>query len=258
MIDRASYPVVNGANERIFAAFSRRREPYVARGRVHVPTDVILPTHDLAVVVVEGGAADDRYTLGDGGHLFNVLDMQGYTLTQGLINAVTRVARQAGAFVQGYEIVFGPVTLDAATALIAHMAELEREAMIAAFKMLGKMERRALKDRITELLSGIAAAGTVSPAYKMQGSTTATHKFDFALALPGRDRVLLDVPVPDPHSIAATMLRQADIAQLRMPQIRQLITFDPQDNWPSSSLAQLQLAGVPLVDVSVLRETILH
>jgi len=243
---------------RVLSALATRRKPYIARGKVHVPTDVILPSHDLAIVVVEGGAKDDRYTLSDGGHLFTTLDLQGYRLTPAVIKAAKRAAAHRGASIQNYEIIFGPVPLEAVPALISHVAELEREAMLATFKILAKQERRALKDRISGLLEQIAEAGTVSSSYKMQGSTTAMHRFDFALALPGRKKVLLDVPVPDPQSIAATILRQADIARLSSSHLAQFITFDPQDNWPAPSLAQLQLAGVPLIAVSSLRETILQ
>ncbi|MBN3867480.1 hypothetical protein [Gluconobacter kondonii] len=231
---------------------TNRHEPYMDGLTIRVPTDVILPTHEIAVVSIDGGAHDERYTLGDGGQIFRSLDIQNYHISLTVRRAVERVARSRGMQVIGNELMTNPVSADQVIPYIPHVAEVMREAMISALSKVARNERLMLRHRIGAILNRISGEANVTPDFRMQGSTTDRYKFDFSVMTAKHKRLLLDAPIPDPSSIAATILRQSDVRLLHLQDVKQVIAYDPSDHWPSSNLAQLQLANVPLVNVDQL------
>lgn len=244
-------------NSELIFLLTQRNTPYQNGEQICVPTDITLPNYDVAIVIVAGGAKGERFTLSDGGAVLRSLDLQNYVITKNLKNSLERYLKPKELHLIGNEIMTPPISLECVAHLIPYFASMMREGMSYLFSKVQKMDRLHLKYRMGEILNKIVENANITPGYKIQGFTTDTYKFDFSISAPGKDRILLDAPVPDASSIAATFLRQADVKRLHTPGLKQMIAYDPGDKWPSSSLAQLKLVEVPLINVGKLKEAIL-
>ena len=240
----------------LLSQLAYRNVPYQDGEQIFVPTDISLPNYDVAIVIIAGGAHGERFTLGDGGAVLRSLDMQNYAVTEKIKKHLDRFLKNKGMRLIGNEIMTSPISEDHIAHLIPHVASVMQEAMMNLFAVAQKMEKLHLKYRIGEILNKIVDNANITHGYKVQGSTTDTYKFDFSISVPGRKRILLDAPVPDSSSIAATFLRQSDVKRLHEPSLVQMITYDPSDKWPSSALAQLKLVDVPLINIEGLRNAI--
>lgn len=257
MIQNAPNGELYPRREQFMERLASRHQPYLEGNTIRIPTDVILQTHEVAIVSVDGGAYDERYVLGDGGQILRSLDLQNFTITSTVKRAIERVAKSRGMRLAGTSIVTDAVGWEQVIPYVPYVADVMRECLSASLSKVARHDRLLLRHRIGEMLNRISGEANVTQDYKMQGSTSDSYKFDFSVLTSNHHRFLLDAPIPDPSSIAATLLRQADVRLLGMSNLRQMITYDPNDRWPSSNLAQLQLANVPLINVEHL-EAALH
>ncbi|MBS1093860.1 hypothetical protein [Gluconobacter wancherniae] len=256
--DIASSTRLYPRREEFIERLSKRHEPYIEGNSIRVPTDIILPTYEVAVVSVEGGAKDQRYTVGDGGRILRSLDINNYQITPSIRRVIERVVRARGLRMSGNEIMTDPINWDVVVPYVSLVANVMRDALAAALTKAERSDRIMLRHRIREMLNKISGEANVTPDYKMQGATTDSYRFDFSVLTAKHKRFLLDTPIPDPSSIAATLLRQSDVRMLHLPDVQQVIAYDPVDRWPSSNLAQLQLANVPLINVNSLEGMLQH
>jgi hypothetical protein len=214
---------------------------------VLVSTDVLLPDGSTVVVSVEGGNSGNRFVVHDSGAGLAVLSNSGLPGGANVIAAASRAVRTRGLHMEGASVASPPVEADGVPAMIKWVADGARRASEAAIAEARKRERKLLRERVQGELRRIFGEATVLQRGVLRGRSNDPHKFDFLISAPGGFRLALDAPTPDPSSVAAVVIRHLDVKAASLPGVRQVIAFDEADAWPSNSLDQLRLAGVPLI-----------
>ncbi|WP_424138626.1 hypothetical protein [Roseomonas chloroacetimidivorans] len=214
---------------------------------VLVSTDVLLPDGSAVVLSVEGGRSGTRFVVHDSGAGLAVLSNAGLPGGPHVVAAANRVVRSRGLHMEGAAVASPPVEAEAVPAMIKWVADSARRAAEAAVSEARKKERRLLRERVQGELRRIFGEATILQKGTLRGRSNDAHRFDFLISAPGGLKLALDTPTPDPSSVAAVVIRHLDVRAAELPGVRQAIAFDEADAWPSNSLDQLRLAGVPLI-----------
>lgn len=220
-----------------------------------VPTDVLLPNRTTCVVLVEGGNSGERVTLTDqGGALASVLD-SGISITPSALRAAEREAKKLGFMLEGSALRSTPIELNDIGAGIRQAAFVMTSVAKVAFDHAKKHAGIRYRDRVRAQLEKIFGITHIHPDFQINGASNERLRFDYGISIQGT-RLLFDAPVPDVNSIASVVLRHRDMKSANDKAIRQVIAYDEQDQWPPTSLAQLRLADVPLIDSRYLEENL--
>jgi hypothetical protein len=220
-----------------------------------VPTDVLMPGGVNIVAVIEGGATGDRITATDAGVALSHVIESGFAITAGIQSAAAKAAKASGLSYEQGVLRTPPVGIQHSAWLVRLIANGTREVAVAALEAARRRERIRFRDRVQYELSKIFGEASVDVGVRLSGVSTDTHRFDYLLSWSGH-RIAIDVPVPESGSVAAVVLRQTDLRESQPGGLRQAIAYDQDDRWPSSTLAQLKLAKVPLVRASHLESDI--
>lgn len=224
----------------------------VDRDHIVVPTDVLLPTGASVVVLVEGGNGGGRITATDGGAALYALADAGLPYGPRVEAAARSAAKRAG-------LVFGDGILRTrqaeagdAHALVALCANGARLVAEAAMQAARKVERERFRDRVVTELKRLFQDWTFRAGAELVGFSQEPLRFDWLVGLPGGRQLALDTPVPDHSSVASMIMRQLDLQARRPQHVVQAIAYDEHDDWPATTLRQMQLVGVPLVSAASL------
>jgi hypothetical protein len=246
---KPSYP----RHDEIIAALSIRKPPSRVGDAIVMSTDVLLPSNVTCVVVIEGGAAGHEITASDAGAALACVREAGLEVNGSVERAAARAAQSYGLSMERGILRSQPESISEARYLVLCMANAMSHVANAALAAAKKHEKVRFRERVQSELTSIFAENRVHRNGVLRGFSQDTHKFDFVVGFEHGRKLALDVPIPDPTSIAAVVLRQADMRAALDENIRQAIAYDKGDKWTSSSLAQLQLAKVPLVTAGNLR-----
>lgn len=235
-----------------------RRNPCRRLGdAILVSTDVLLPNGSKVVVVVEGGATGTRVTVSDAGAALIALAEAGLALNEAAYASVKRVARSLGLALETGVLRSEPVPPEEVSYAVVVLANGAREVAQAAFEAGARQERRRFRERVEQELARIFGDAIVQKSARLRGASEDSLRFDYLVTMSPHRRLVVDAPVPDGSSIAAVVLRQTDMRAARVPGLHQAIVYDEGDHWRSTSLAQLQLAQVPLVNARSLEQGLL-
>lgn len=237
----------------IIALLSARKAPQRMGDAIVVPTDVLLPSNVTCVVVIEGGAVGNEITASDAGAALACVREAGLEVNAAVERAAIRAAQPFGVSMEKGVLRSQPEAISEARYLVLCMANAMTSVANAALTAAKKHEKVRFRERVQKELASIFAEDRVQRNASLRGFSQDTHRFDFVVGLGEGKKLALDVPIPDPSSIAAVVLRQADMRAAGLQSVRQAIAYDKEDHWTSSGLAQLQLAQVPLVTSDNLR-----
>lgn len=243
-------------HDKLLAMLSGRNRAQALDAVILAPTDVILSSGAAVVAVIEGGQAGSEITITDAGAILADLTDTGVAITEAVRRAFKRAARAQTLRIEGPQLRLGPVAIDDAVPALMLFADGARRVAEAIAEAARKSSREHFRERIRSELDRIFTAGNVHPDGPLEGKSARKHRFDYLITLPAGRQLALDVPAPDQSSIASVVLRQMDVHATQQPTLTQAITYDEQDEWSSSSLAQLQLANVPLIRSDRLEEVI--
>lgn len=238
----------------VLEALNPRRPLRRRGGAVVFPTDVMLPSGVNVVAYVEGGQAGDRVTATDGGDALHEVIATGRVLTDHAMRAAARVARRHGLTLEGTVLRSHPEAVEDARAAAIWLANGARAVAEAALAASRKRERALFRDRVRADLLRIFDDSKLHQRAILAGASEDKHRFDWLVGMPGGGHLVLDVPVPDHSSIAAVIVRHLDLKELHRPDVRQAITYDDSDEWPTQQIAQLRLARVDLIPAQFLVE----
>jgi hypothetical protein len=250
MTHLASYPQHNG----IIDSLKRRNVVSRLGNVVLVTTDVLLPNGSQVTVVVEGGASGERITVSDAGAALISVAEAGLALDAAANAAMRRLAARLGLALEAGNLRSEPVQPADAAYAVTLVANGAREIAKAAFDAGRRKERRRFRERVEQALSNIFATSIIQKGARLNGYSEDSLRFDYLVTMSNRVRLVIDAPIPDGSSIASVVLRQADIKAASVPGMHQAIVYDEADHWRSTSLAQLKLAQVPLVNARFLQE----
>jgi hypothetical protein len=217
-------------------------------------TDVLLPNGSQVVVLVEGGASGDRVTASDAGAALISLAEAGLELDAAACASMRRLAAKIGLILEAGILRSEPVSPDEAAYAVILLANGAREIARAAFDVGRRQERRRFREKVEQELGKIFGSAIVQKSARLNGYSEDSLRFDYLVTLHNRTRLVVDAPVPDGSSIASVVLRQADIKAALIPGMHQAIIYDEGDHWRSSSLAQLKLAQVPVINARFLQD----
>jgi hypothetical protein len=217
-------------------------------------TDVILPSGSQVVVLVEGGVSGDRVTASDAGAALISVAEAGLELDAPAYSSIQRLAAKLGLSLEAGILRSEPVSPDEAAYAVVLLANGAREIAKAAFDVGRRQERRRFREKVEQELGKIFGPAIVQKSARLNGYSEDSLRFDYLVTLNNRCRLVVDAPIQDGSSIASVVLRQADIKAAQIPGMHQAIVYDEGDNWRSSSLAQLKLAQVPLINARFLQD----
>lgn len=220
-------------------------------------TDVLLPSGSQIVVLIEGGASGDRITASDAGAALISLAEAGLELDAAAYASMRRLAGKLGLRLEDGVLRSEPVSPDESAYAVVVVANGAREIAQAAFDAGHRQEKRRFRERVEQELSAIFGSAIIQKSARLNGYSEDSLRFDYLVTLDRRSRLVVDAPVPDGSSIASVVLRQADIKAAKIPGMHQAIVYDEADNWRSTSLAQLKLAQVPLINSRGLEDGLL-
>lgn len=220
---------------------------------VLIGTDVLLPNGLAIVLTVEGGAQGNRFVVSDVGAALAVLSDSGLPSGKNVIAAANRAALSRNLRLEGAAVVSPHVEADDIPATIKWVADGSRRVAEAAIAEARRKERRLLRQRVEGDLQTIFQDATIRLRGVLRGRSNDAHKFDFLVRGLSGFQLALDAPTPDASSIAAVIVRHLDVKAAGIAGLRQVIAYDDADTWPSKSLDQLRLSGVPLVAAQELR-----
>jgi hypothetical protein len=182
----------------------------------------------------------------------------GLTITANVERAAARAAQAFGISLEGGTLRSQPEAISEARYLVMIMANAMQSVAAAALGAAKRNEKTRFRERVQEELNSIFKEDRVRKNGVLRGFSQETHRFDFVISFRDARKLALDVPIPDPSSIAAVVLRQSDMRAAGLMEVRQAIAYDEDDRWTSSGLAQLQLAQVPLITSENLRASLAH
>jgi hypothetical protein len=229
---------------------SLRRRNVVSRlGEVIlVTTDVLLPNGSQLIVLVEGGAAGDRITVSDAGAAMISVAEAGLALNSAAHASMRRLAIRLGLSLEGGVLRSEAISPDDVAYAMTVVANGARQIADAAFGAARRQERNRFRERVAQDLSVIFGPAIVQRGARLNGYSEDSLRFDYLVTINAGLRLVVDAPIPDGSSIASVVLRQADIKAAQILGLHQAIVYDEADHWQSTSLAQLKLAQVPLIN----------
>ena len=240
-------------HDEIIALLRDRRPPQRMGDAIIVPTDVLLPSNVTCIVVIEGGATGHEITASDAGAAMACVREAGLEVSAAVERAAARAAQPYGMVLEKGVLRSQPEAVAEARYLVLCMANTMSIVANAALSAARKQEKTRFRERVQKELNLIFAQDRVQKNAPLRGFSQDTHRFDFVVGFGEGRKLALDVPIPDPSSIAAVVLRQTDMRAAELQNVRQAIAYDKEDHWTSSGLAQLKLARVPLVTSEHLR-----
>lgn len=168
--------------------------------------------------------------------------------------AMRRLAARLGLALEAGNLRSEPVQPGDAAYAVTLVANGAREIAKAAFDAGRQKDRRRFRERVQQALCNIFATSIIQKGDRLSGYSEDSLRFDYLVTMSNRVRLVIDAPIPDGSSIASVVLRQVDIKAASVPGMHQAIVYDEADHWRSTSLAQLKLAQVPLVNARFLQE----
>jgi hypothetical protein len=249
--DRSNTPYPR--HDEIVALLSDRKAPRRMGNAIVVPTDVLLPSHVACMVVIEGGATGNEITASDAGASLACVLEAGLEINLLVTRAASRAAQQYGISLEKGVLRSQPEAISEARYLVMCMANAMHSVAVAALAAARRVEKTRFRVRVQQELNHIFSQQNIRRHSELRGFSQDSHHFDFVIGLPRGMKLALDVPIPESSSIAAVVLRQADIRAARIDGVKQAIAYDKADHWTTSGLAQLQLARVDLISSENLR-----
>jgi hypothetical protein len=221
---------------------------------VHAQTDVLLPNRRGIVAVVEGGRHGVEVTVSDGGLALGQLAEHGLEWTPQAIKAARRAAQQWELRLEEGVLRTQACPPSDISWAIAQLANGAREVAERALEAARKHRAARFRETVRLQLELIFAAGSITRNAVVHGASSSRHRFDYIVALGDHHRVALDAPVPEGSAISRAVLRHLDVHAAAVSGLRQAIIYDEADRWPSSLLAQLELAQVPLIRAATMQD----
>ena len=238
----------------ITRALKARNRALRLSGSLVVPTDVLLPNHSHCVVIIEGGVVGDRITVSDAGAALASVAETGLEITHAVLEAARRTAIPFGVGMEGGVLRTHPVSPEDAVNAVVALANAMREVARVAFDAARRAQRTRFRERVFGELNRIFTGSHVRRDGHIRGSSEDSLRFDYVVALNDSRRLVVDAPLPDLSSIASVVLKQSDLRVANIAGVKQAIVYDEDDRWPSSGLAQLNLAQVPVISAVILEQ----
>ena len=219
--------------------------PYVA-----VSTHCLYPSNKAVTVYISGGARE--CVVSDNGGAIDELTTAGLTVggRDGIFRQMKSICKDRGLHIQRAKIVSPPVPLEAVPTALVMVANAARDVAIWGMQNIRPRRKRDMKAVISNTLAKYFSPERIMAEEQVTGASTRRYRIDWVVRLSDRARLLVDSVLPEPASINAKAVAHMDIHRLaadsannESPMFNSCLAYDPDDEWKSSDLSLLQMAG---------------
>jgi hypothetical protein len=194
-------------------------------------------------VYVEAGAT--HFLVHDNGEALDQLRaMGGHEPYPGAV--LRAAARRDGLKVsEAYRIFASAVPLEGLESAIVLVANVARDAADMLIARHRPMPRRPLGEELEAILN-IQFPALWRKEEMLIGESNKHYRFDYAVTLPSKEKLVIETVNPDASSINAAVVAHLDVRNANPRGLIQRIVYDDHDKWPAESLRLLRVGAPPL------------
>lgn len=212
---------------------------------------VIVPTHCLygsgSIVRVRVEGRGSRFVVHDGGSAIDEFSNSG-GIHPKCVPLLRNHFREQGILVTEQGALCSPlIASDSLAPTIALVANASKEGEDFLMSRWKPRVRRDFKKLLRQLLE--AEFRQIKTGFRMPGSSTKQHTFDFALDRQVGGVVLLDAVHNDQNAISSAVMRNLDVGKAHPRGIEQRIVIDDAEEWRAEDLNLLSM-GARVVTLS--------
>jgi hypothetical protein len=234
--------------ENIRSAVAEFAECVEDGGRIAVPTQYLYPSNGCVTAYVAGDMAGQFRVSDDGGAL-DSLSAHGLSVSEPSKLVSPFCKRRHLKEKNG--IIYAPrVPIEGLSTAIVMVAAASSEAAAHGIKAIKPARRKELAAAVYEALERFCVDRRISPTEhiiaeeRIAGLSNRQYVFDYVVHVDTTEALLVDAVVPEATSINSTVVSHIDVGQTKNPKYRQIIVYDPNEQWNSSDLNLLQMAAV--------------
>ncbi len=236
---------------------------YVGVGSdVAVPTHCLYPSNKVVSVMISGGPRE--CVVSDNGGAISELTTSGLLLSNkdGHFAHIKDLCKDRGVkFSQG-QVVSPPVPIEGLVSALVMVANASKDIANWGIQSIKPRRKRNMRSEVSRILGRHFSADQISALEHVTGASTRRYPVDWVVRVDSAWRLLVDVVLPEPSSINAKAIAHMDIHGLQGKKndlgdvkFESVLTYDADDEWKSSDLSLLQMAG-KLVPMSALEKSL--
>ncbi|MBJ7542336.1 hypothetical protein [Rhodomicrobium udaipurense] len=218
-------------------------QPMVEGNTVVVATHCLYPSRTVVTAFIDSGPK--TAVVSDGGGAIS----EARNLPDNPEKLISTLRKQVGAWglnvgKNGW-IYSCSIPIEDVAAMVAVVASASRDAakaLVTMFRAKSQPDWTGGLDRILRNEFG----ANVKREVKISGESNKTHKFDFVVRLPSRDRLVIDTVKPEAGSINSAIVHHIDLRQSGQKGLVQRIVFNDLEDWNSADLALLEVGAQPV------------
>jgi hypothetical protein len=218
-------------------------------------THCLYPSNKAVTVYISGGA--NECVVSDYGGAVDEISTAGLSIPD--TNKMLRqFCRPVGLNVSHGQIVSPPVPITACMSAVVAVANASRDAAMWGVANLKPRRKRNLVAEISNILGRHFAADKIRASEAITGASNRRYEIDWVIPLSSTRKLLIDSVLPEPNSVNAKAVAHMDIHGSNgkdQATLVSLLAYDDDDEWKSSDLRLLQMAG-KLTPISSMDRTI--